>query len=650
MPFAAIDRADEPSAIVVFAGTFVLQARGLRFKSLTLVGRLVERAHGIHHVEHVRVLGVSDNAGILCLRSRLYGSPGGAVIVGAVDSSALVRTVQHHLAVGRKYDKPERALQSRLHRIPSCTIFTAVHHIVVGGFVLAVDGDSPRAQERSRKRCICHTLRRADRRLVALGASGDVRVGGAVIVTDGRYQRASRNAHDIERDRFFNAAGLEFPYRHFRGNIICHKDAVAARDPGLLTVERIDFERARPVNRIARNPISTVRVDVHAIAIMLSVDPALAAVRRHVDAVAVVVAFLAIRIFCEVASGILAHRSDHNPFRILRVNRDAAVRTLVFLVSHRVAAFVRHGIARRNIFPGTARNIVLIDCTAVDAMRARTVGVGNVHVAVRNLRAVGHQVCGAARNSLPRLAAVVTHLQIVLGFRDADVDGLGRTVGVLALRFVEHHETDAVDVVEGRFRRARKGDFVNVRPGLAVVGTLVEALGAAAAENDVRHVRVHSQLFAGLAAHAVAVGEHFHVARIPGIAVIFTPEHSRPALAKIARPTEHVDALGVCRVERERLRTHEAHIVLAHPVHQRHPHIRLKVITVDATHVGAGVQQVFSLRVKNNSRHETTAVKADVSPIVIFGLGGGQKRCDRQNSKHRHSVVHSISRKCPSKR
>ena len=210
-------------------------------------------------------------------------------------------------------------------------------------------------------------------------------------------------------------------------------------------------------------------------------------------------------------------------------------------------------------------------------------------------------------------------LQIILGFGNADVDGLGGTVGVLALRFVEHHEADAVHAVQAGFCCGRERDFVGACPSFAVVGTLVKALGAATAEDDVSLVGVHGELLAGLAAHAVTVGEHFHIASVPGGAEVFTAEHGRAALAKIAGSCQHVNALGVVGVESESFGAVKTLVVFRDEVHQWNPGFVFKVKAVNAAHVGAGVQDVFSLRVEHYSGNESAAVKAHVAPFVLFG-------------------------------
>ena len=274
---------------------------------------------------------------------------------------------------------------------------------------------------------------------------------------------------------------------------------------------------------------------------------------------------------------------------VFRVYCHAAVRALVFFVALGGAALVFHGIARGEVGPGATCNIVLIETAACNIVRAWAVGKGHVHVSVYDFGAVGHQARGNPLDGFPGGAAVVAHLQVVLGFRSAYVDCRGAAVSELALCRVKHHEAHAVHSVQARFGGARKGDLVKAGPGFTVVGTLVHALGAAAAKNDVALVRVYGQLFAGLAAHAVAVGEHFHVARVPSGAVIFAAEHGGTALAKVTCTGQHVNALGVVRVKGEGFGTVKANVVLVNPVHQRNPGLLFKVKTVNSAHVGAGV-------------------------------------------------------------
>ena len=563
-----------------------------------------------------------------------HRGPGRAVIGGAVRGRAHLGAVQHHLAVGREHHHALRALERSLHAVPSLAhVVAAVHHVVVDALVLAVHGNHARAQQASAERRERHALCGTDRRRVPLGACIDIGIDGAVVVANRGHQRAARNAHDIERNSLLDAARHELPHGHLRGDVVGHEYAVAARDPRLLVVERVNLERTRPVDGVARNPVRAICVDVDAVAVVLPVNPRLAAIRGRVDAVAVVVALLTLRVLREVTPRVLAERRDHDVLRVLRVDGNATVRTIVLLVGGG-ALLVRHRIARGDIFPRAARDVVLVDRTAADIVRARTVGVGNVHVATHNLRAVGHQIRGATRYGLPSGATVVTHLQVVLRFGDADIDCLGRAVGVLALRLVEHHEADAVHTVQARFLRVGKRDLVGARPRLAVVGTLVEALRAAPAEDNVRLVRVHRELFAGLAAHAVAVGEHFHVARVPSGTVVLAPEHGSPALAKVARPAEHVDALRVGRVERERLGAVQALVVLRDPVHQRDPPLVLEIEAVDAAHVGSRIEHIFGLRVEDHRRHEAAAIEADIAPVVVFGLRKARTRRDQRGTQH----------------
>ena len=232
---------------------------------------------------------------------------------------------------------------------------------------------------------------------------------------------------------------------------------------------------------------------------------------------------------------------------------------------------------------------------------------------------MGHQIFGTARNGCPGGATILTDLQVALRLLgDTHVNRLRGTVSVLALGFVEHYKADAVHIGKAVACRRRKRNLVNTGPGLAVVGTLVEALGAATTKEDIRLVRVHSQFFAGLAAHAVAVGEHFHIAGVPGRAVIFAAEHCSPSITKVPRSGQHVNTFRVRGVQRKGLRTVKPLVVFRDEIHQGNPGLRRKVETVDAAHVGAGVKQVFLLRVEYHGRHESAAVKADITPFVFF--------------------------------
>ena len=239
---------------------------------------------------------------------------------------------------------------------------------------------------------------------------------------------------------------------------------------------------------VTRNPVGAVRVDVRNVVVVLAVIPSLAAVRGGVDAVAVVFLF----VFGHVAAGVLAQRRNHNVVLVLGVNGDAAVRALVLFVALGGAAFVFHGIARGKVGPRASGDIVLVKTTTCDVIRTGAVSKCYVHVSVDNLCAVGHESSRDALDGFPGSAAVVAYLQIILGFGNADVDGLGGTVGVLALRFVEHHKADAVHAVQAGFCGGRERDLVGACPGLAVVGTLVKSLGAATAEDDVSFVGVNS--------------------------------------------------------------------------------------------------------------------------------------------------------------
>ena len=379
---------------------------------------------------------------------RFNSGPRGAIVVGSVNCGALVWAVQHDFAVSRKYHQALRALECGLHAVPCLAhVVAAVHHVEILRIVLAVNGNHTCANQASGERGVTHAFGGADGWLVALCALLDVCINGAVVVANSGDQRASRNAHDVEGHSLFDTLGHKLPKGNLCGDVFGHEDAVTASDPGLLVVERVDFERTRPVDGVARNPVGAVGVDVRNVVVVLAVIPSLAAVCGGIDAVAVVFLF----VFGHVAAGVLAQRRNHNVVLVLGVNGDAAVRALVLFVALGGAAFVFHGIARGEVGPRAASDVVLVETAACDVVRAGAVGERHVHVAVDNLCAVGHESSGDALDGFPGSAAVVAYLQIILGFGNADVDGLGRTVGVLALRLVEHHEADAVHAVQAGF-------------------------------------------------------------------------------------------------------------------------------------------------------------------------------------------------------
>ena len=316
------------------------------------------------------------------------------------------------------------------------------------------------------------------------------------------------------------------------------------------------------MNGITWNPGGTIGVDVWNVVVMLTVNPVLAAVSRGVDAVAVVFLF----VFGHVASGVLAESRNDDVVLVLGVDRDATVGTFVLFVNDGTA-FLFVVVIRGNICPSSRLDVVLVDTALGDVVRARAVGKGYIHVAVHDFGAVWHQACGNSLDDFPSGTAVVAHLQVILGFRSADVDCRSAAVGELALSRVEKDETHAIHAVQAAFGCGGKGDLVKACPGLAVVSTLVHALGAATAKNDVAHVRVYGQFFAGLAAHAVAVGEHFHVASVPSVAEIFAAEYGGAPFAKVTRAGQHVNALRVVRVECKGFCSVKAHIVLGNPVH-----------------------------------------------------------------------------------
>ena len=137
---------------------------------------------------------------------------------------------------------------------------------------------------------------------MALGAVVDVGISGAIVVADGSHEWSTRNAHDVERNRFFDTLRHELPQGNLGRNIFGHKDAVTAGDPSLLIVERVDFQGTCPVDGVARNPGGAVGVNVWNIVVMLAVIPGLATVSGGVNAVAVVFFF----VDRDVASGVLA--------------------------------------------------------------------------------------------------------------------------------------------------------------------------------------------------------------------------------------------------------------------------------------------------------------------------------------------------------
>ena len=395
------------------------------------------------------------------------------------------------------------------------------------------------------------------------------------------------------------------------------------------------------MDSVARNPGSTVCIDVRNVVVMLAVNPGLATVGGAVNAVAVVV----FSVLGHVASGVLAEGRNDDVVLVGRVDGHAAIRTLVLFVALGGAAFVFYGITRGQVGPSATCNIVLIETAAGNIVRAWAIGKGHVHVAVYDFGTVGHQARGNSLDGFPGGTAVVAHLQVVLGFRSTDVDCCGASVGELALSRVEHHKTDAVHAVQAAFGCGRKGNLVKTGPCLTIVGTLVHALGAAAAKNNIALVWVYSQFFAGLTAHAVAVSKHFDVACIPSSAKIFTTEDCRTSLAKIACSCEYIDAFGVVWVERKGFGTVKTHVVLVNPVHQRNPVLFLEIKTINTAYVGTCVEHVFCGGVENDCGYESAAVKTDVAPSVFFCICRGREhshaQCNRQNfhfSKHAISI------------
>ena len=106
---------------------------------------------------------------------------------------------------------------------------------------LGVHGNHAGTQQASGQRGITHAFGGADNRGVALGTGVDVAVSGAVVVADGGDERSVRNAHDVERNGFFDTPRHELPYRYLGRDIFGHKDAVTAGNPGFLIVEGVDF-------------------------------------------------------------------------------------------------------------------------------------------------------------------------------------------------------------------------------------------------------------------------------------------------------------------------------------------------------------------------------------------------------------------------
>ena len=292
-------------------------------------------------------------------------------------------------------------------------------------------------------------------------------------------------------------------------------------------------------------------------------------------------------------------------------------------------------VVRSDVRPSAGLDVILEHAAARNVIRAGTIGKRDVHVAIDDFSAVRHESSGGACDDFPCGATVMADLQVVLGFGCADVNGCGAAVGELALCRVEHHEAYAIHAVQAAFCRGREGYLVKACPSLAGIGALVNALGAASAEDDVRFVRVYGEFFTRLAAHAVTVGEHFHIARVPTGSHVGGAQNCGAALAKIAGSAEHVNLFRVLWVERKSFGAVQAHVVLADPVHQRDPAAVGSVPAVNAADVGTGVNKPFYGRTRHNGADESAAVKADVAPVVLFGVCGRGECGQGGDSYHR---------------
>lgn len=82
----------------------------------------------------------------------------------------------------------------------------------------------------------------------------DIRINRAIIVSNCCYQRARRDAHHIQGNRFLNAFGLKVPYRLGIIDIFRMKDSISRDNPRFFGVERTESDITRPVNGFAANP------------------------------------------------------------------------------------------------------------------------------------------------------------------------------------------------------------------------------------------------------------------------------------------------------------------------------------------------------------------------------------------------------------
>ena len=268
-------RADEAATVVVFACGIVLQAGSRSRERGAAISRYLQVGLLIYQIEHVGVYRIRSNAGILTLavHSR-HLAPGLAVIRGAIHVAAVIRTVENHLAVGRHGKGSLGSHQGRFQFFPGGRIVVATVHDHRGN---PRPGGVIRHLARPHKslcqRRVSQAVGCADGGRVARSALVDVGIGGAVIVADGRYQRASRNAHDIKRHGLFDAPALEFPQGDFRGDVIRLENAVSAGDPSFLVVEGVNFHRTRPMDGVARNPRRPVCVYVDTVIVALAVSP-----------------------------------------------------------------------------------------------------------------------------------------------------------------------------------------------------------------------------------------------------------------------------------------------------------------------------------------------------------------------------------------